>query len=791
MYFCRSHGATPLRVTRSPSSCFSGWIATWAEAKLAVDGPTQQNKAQGHSQALAELSDHLQRANLDNVSIDSYASALQSCISSHSVLDGMHMHANIVRHSLEHHAVFLSLLLRMYVACGALLDAQTLFTRSDSWSISSWNILIKACVEYGWGNRAYCMLAKFAQAEMHPELSTFSAILSACVEMKDFAEGRLLHLWIVEDDQDLDDTVYGLLITMYSNCGDLESASCVWQHISLRGIGVWNAIISVHVQHGKWKEAFSLLFQMQQEGIHPNKESLLSILIACNNKELLNEGQRIHLLVVDSKYYSDMVIGTTLLNMYSKCGSATKARRAFESLGFQDIVSFNAMISAYIGHGCQCQALQLFQQMLQVAILTDKITLINILDTNVELANIREVNRIHTYILSKGLHTNVVVATALMYMYGKCDSLEGAQNVFNNLLNRDLITWNAMLAMQADYNEGKGTPHFFARMMLEGVLPCKASFASTLSAYINKNLMAEGKRLHARLVGCKLVSDNVLGNALINMYSKCQCLDDARGVFWRLPERDIVSWNSLISGFARLENKEEAWQLFEQMWSEGLPPDRFTLVSILDTCITQAALIKGKLLHSSFLSSSFSSDVMVGTALVTMYGKCGSLRDSERAFDNMTKTNIVSWNAFLGTFAQHGEAKQAIYHFHRMKYKLKPDKVTFTIILNACSHAGLVDEGWDIFSSITHVYRMTPSIDHFACMIDLLGRVGRLAEAENLLRVAPCERNAVLYKTLLGACMQQNDVERGEHAASTAFNFDVEDPTPLIMLSNMYSAATR
>ncbi|KAI5068681.1 hypothetical protein GOP47_0017026 [Adiantum capillus-veneris] len=788
MLVSRPAGATSLLVIRSPFSCLRRWIAAWvaAEAKIGVENPLKQNKPKPF-----EPSTCLHPSPLPNGSVLTYVSALRSCISSHSVVDGMSVHANIVIHSLEHDLLLHDLLVRMYVTCGALVHAHALISSALQQSISSWNILIKAYVEHGWRNEAFHMFAKISQVKIQPDIFTYSAVLSACTKMDDLEEGRLLHSCMMEDTQDFDDSAYTSLITMYGKGGDLESAFRVSQYISVRDTVVWNALISVHVQHGKWEEALSLLFQMQQEGMHLNRVTVITILTACNNKELIAEGQRIHVLILNSKCDTNMVVGTALLNMYSKCGSAMEARRVFDRLGFQDLVSWNAMIATYVVHGFQIQALQLFEQMQQVGVLTDRITFINVLDASIEHANVREVNRAHTRILSKGLHTNVVVATALMGMYGKCGSLEGAQEVFDSLPNRDLIAWNAMLAMQAEHDEGKRTPQYFALMLSEGVLPAKASFASTLSAYHDSDLLAEGKRLHARLVGSKLDSDNVLGNALVNMYSKCECLDDARDIFWRLPERDIVSWNTLISGCAQLEDKKESWQLFEQMRLEGLPLDRFTFISILDVFITQAALVKGKLVHSCFLSSSFSSDVMVGTAVVTMYGKCGSLRDAERAFNNMPKQNIVSWNAFLGTFAQHGQAKQAIYHFQRMKHKLNPDKVTFTIILNACSHAGLVDEGWDIFSSITEVYRMTPSIDHYACMIDLLGRVGRLAEAEDLLRIAPCERNAVLYKTLLGACMQQNDVERAEHAARNAFKFDVKDPTPLVMLSNMYCAATR
>lgn len=633
------------------------------------------------------------------------------------------------------------------------------------------------------------MYACIEQAGLRPDLSTFIAVIAAYRKPEDLDECKLLHSYVVEDGHDSDSVINTAIVNMYGKCGDLESACSVSEQISVRDIVVWNALICVHVQHGRGVEALPLFHQMQQEGMPPSRVTFVGILAACTSKEFLADGQRIHFFIANSKCESDTVVGTALLNMYSKCGCASDARRVFENLFIQDQVSWNAMIAVYIKHGLRMQALQLLEQMQQVAMFTDKITFISILDAGVEHGSLREVKQIHTCIVCRGFHTDVVIGTALMSMYSKCESLDNAQKVFDSLPVRDPITWNAMLAAQAQHDEGKQTPQFFARMLLEGVLPCRASFASALSAFVNKELFAEGKRLHVLVEGSMFIADIVMGNALVNMYGKCERLDDAHTVFERLPQRDVVSWNSLISAYAQLEHREKAWQLFEQMQLEGLSPDRFTFVSILDACITQAALIKGKLVHSSILSSCYDSDIMVGTALVTMYGKCGSLKDAEEAFNHMPKQSVVSWNAIIGTFAQHGEAKQAIHYFDKMKRKSNPDRVTFTIVLTACSHAGLVDEGCDVFSSMAQVYGVTPTTDHFACMIDLLGRVGRLAEAEDLLQIAPCERNAVLYKTLLGACRHQSDVERGEHAANAAFKFDHDDPTPFVMLSNIYSAA--
>lgn len=784
-----------IKVRKPPFSCFPRWIAICAERKLENGEFTQQKLMQGSPirqlGSHKELLDHLDRPDTTQVSLDSYVSLLHWCISSNSLKDGKRLHAHLIKHDLEHHKLIGCLLIQMYATCGAIHHAHALFASLPHQRICSWNIMIKGYVKHGQKKEAIHLYNRIEQEGLQPDQATFTAMMSGYTKRDDLDEGRQMHSRIVEDGYDSDNVVGTALVNMYGKCGDLESALGVSEKISVRDLVGWNVLVAVYVQHGKGKEALHLFNQMQQEGMVPSRVTFVNILAACTSKELLAEGQQVHAYIISSKCGSDTVVGTALMNMYGKCGSAYDARRVFDNLLGQDTVSWNAMIAVYTQHGLHKEALQLFKQMQQVVVVSDKVTFVSILDACVEQDSLREGKQMHTYIVCRGFQSDFVVGTALMNMYGKCGSLENAQKVFDIMPGRDSIAWNAMLAAQVQHEERRQTPQFFARMLLEGVLPCRATFASALSAFVSKEMLAEGERLHVHVLGSKFKSDIMMGNALVNMYGKCGCLDDAQKVFERLPERDVVSWNAIIAACAQHDQREKAWQLFEQMQLEGLRADKVTFVSILDACITHAALAKGKLMHSCIMANHFDFDIVIGTALVNMYGKCGSLKDAEEAFNHMPKQSVVSWNAMIATFAQHGKAKRGIYYFDRMKQEVKPDKVTFTIVLTACSHAGLVDEACNFFSSMIQNYGLSPTIDHYACMIDLLGRAGRLEEAENLLKIAPCERNAVLYMTLLGACRHQSDVERGEHAANMAFEFAQDDPTPFVMLSNIYSAASR
>lgn len=233
--------------------------------------------------------------------------------------------------------------------------------------------------------------------------------------------------------------------------------------------------------------------------------------------------------------------------------------------------------------------------------------------------------------------------------------------------------------------------------------------------------------------------------------------------------------------------------LFTEMQNDGQAPNSSSFVSMLEACSNCASLDEGKKLHMCIFYAGLELDVLVGSALVNMYGKCGSLDDAWMTFDNMPEQNVVAWSAMIGVYAKHGQPRRALQLFCLMQQnKVRPDNVTYINLLTACSHAGLVYEACLCFDSMTQDHGMPPTMDHYACMIDLLGRVGLLDEAEFLVNDLPFQPEAASFMTLLGACRRdQGDVERGKRMAKLVFECHLEDVIPYVMLSNVYAAASR
>lgn len=224
----------------------------------------------------------------------------------------------------------------------------------------------------------------------------------------------------------------------------------------------------------------------------------------------------------------------------------------------------------------------------------------------------------------------------------------------------------------------------------------------------------------------------------------------------------------------------------------GIEPDEYTFTSILSTCASLASLEQGKQIHAHVVKNMFGSDVFVGSALVDMYAKCGSIDDAQKVFYEMPDQNVVSWNTIIVGCARHGCVKMAQDFFHQMQRAgIKPDHVTFVGILSVCSHAGLVDEGFDYFDYMTNYCRIAPRLEHYTCIIDLLGRAGRLDEAEYLITKAPFEPNALVWRTLLGACRTHGNIDLGRLAAENLLKLEPQDAMTYVLLSNIYAAAGR
>jgi pentatricopeptide repeat protein len=580
----------------------------------------------------------------------------------------------------------------------------------------------------------------------------------------------------------------------------------------------YNEDIRTLCTQGKLKEAVNILHATD---LPTESSTYVCLLQSCIKKKALSEGRLVHAHMSARGFVRDKIVLNTLINAYAKCGSLLDARKVFEEMCERNVISWTSVISAYASHGQAEEALGLFRRMQRMGVQPNHFTVATVLPACAKLTALEQGMEIHEEIIRRGFQSDVFVGNALVDMYAKCGSIENARNVFDKMLQRDVVSWTSMIASCEQNGHVDEALELFYRMQLLGVRPNMKTFTSAVSACANLRALEQGMDIHEQISTNGFQSDSLLENALLDMYAKCGNIDKARAVFeqmpqrtaiswtamiagymlnghadealklfWDMPERNTASWTAMIAGYAQNGHSVEALELYRQMQNACVKPDSKTFVSVLPACGKLAALGQGKDIHEDIIRRQLQSDIFVANSLVDMYAKCGSLEEARCLFDTMQRRDVVSWTSMIGGYAMHGCGKEALKLFKQMQHSgMNPNHVTLLCVLSACCHAGLLDEGRQFFDSMIRYYKLTPAMEHYSCMVDLLGRTGHLDEAEDLIKKMPMKPDANVWGSLLSACRVHNKVDLGERVADFLFELNPQNDSPYVLLSNIYASS--
>lgn len=402
---------------------------------------------------------------------------------------------------------------------------------------------------------------------------------------------------------------------------------------------------------------------------------------------------------------------------------------------------------------------------------------------------LEEGKRIHAQIVQAGYERDKFLNNILLQLYGHCAALPDARQLFTKSHIRDAYTWNFMIGSCIQHGHEQEALQLFQGMHIESILPDKCTLIRIPYACKSAH---DGRRIHASIVGGPFEPDIAVGTALVSMYVSCGLLEDAHALFENCHGRDVVCWTALITAYAQMGAINEAFQLFHGMLLENVMPNQFTYASILSACANRAALFGGKCVHAHIAASCFEMDGIVKNSLVTMYSKCGRVKEAWKVFNVMMTKDVVSWTAMIAAYAHHGGVKEALKLFQEMQAQgIVPNEVTMGSILAVCSHAGLLEEGKHYFYFMQEAYGIKPTVEHYSCMLDLLGKTGQLGEVENMIKSLPSQVSGKLWAGLLGACKIHSDAKRAEYAANRCFELEPENDAPYVLLSNIYTAEGR
>lgn len=550
-------------------------------------------------------------------------------------------------------------------------------------------------------------------------------------------------------------------ITNYFKCGDIDSAVQVFDQIPHKNLVTWNCMISGYVRNGK-------IFDARK--------------------------------VFDTMPYRNVVSWTAMLTGYVRSGDLDEARRLFDAISSKNIVCWNAMLSGYVINGGIREAREFFNAMP----IKNCVTWATMIEGCFRQGLVSEAE----VLFDCAPDRSVLVFNTMLSGYAEKGDVDAAYNLFIGMPKRDVASWTSVIKCCLKNGELGRARGLFDEMPKKDIVV----WTVMVRGYLDNNLIEEARKLFHNMPR----RDVVTWNCMISGYVQNDMLRDALELFRDMPVRNIVSWNSILQGYVQQNDMVQARKFFEEMpqkdrtsWNtmisgdqsegafvlyvlmlqNGLQPDQGTLSSVMSACGTLAVHGFGRAMHASIIKIGYESDAMVTSSIISMYSKCGLMNDSVLVFKSMVNMDTIAWNVIIVAHAYNGLAIEALKLFHHMiQQGYRPDNVTFLGLLVACSHSGMVNEGLNYFTSMERDWNLIPKAEHFACMIDLLGRSGFLFEAYELLKQSPVDVPTYTWETLLSSCRVHNNFELAEHVMQKLSCMQCQTTGTSVLLSNIYAA---
>lgn len=652
--------------------------------------------------------------------VQSYASLLNSFNSSYYISQGKQLHLLFLKNGILNGTLTVAnRVLQMYCRCGEVGDARKLFDDMSERNCFTWNTLLEGYVHDG---------------KMEDLLNSF-------------------HLMPHRNDFS-----WNLVISGLVKAGELDVAQRLFWDMPRKNGMALNSLVHGYVRSGRpdaglklFKDCWNWRTSEIREGLLLDSFVFATLVGACANLEVMQCGKQIHARIIVDGVEVDLVLGSSIVNMYAKCGDLEAASHAFSSMPNQDDFSLSALISGYANSGrlndaknmfsvktdpspvlwnsmiAGCitnnevfEAFQLFNNMWKEGIAVDFTTFTCIFSSLSSLGDYKSFQQLHSLVNKLGFLNDVILASALIDAYAKCGRSLDACSMFSELNMRD----------------------------------------------------------------------TVLLNSMITVYSNCGRIKDAKNIFDNMECKSLVSWNSIIAGLTQNGCPLEALNIFCKMNRARLSIDKFSLASVISACASITSVEFGEQIFARATIIGLDFDQIVLSSLVDFYCKCGFLENGRRLFNQQQDVDAIAWNSMLMGYATNGCGIETLDLFHQMRCAgITPTNVTFIAVLSACDHCGLVEEAQKWFCALKHFYGIDPTIEHYSCMIDLYARAGCLNEALNLIEDMPFKADASMWLSILRGCVAHGDRHLGKKVAEQVMELDSENSSAFVQLSNIFSTS--
>ncbi|XAR66737.1 hypothetical protein NMG60_11013060 [Bertholletia excelsa] len=579
------------------------------------------------------------------------------------------------------------------------------------------------------------------------------------------------------------------LSSKLSDLNDIDRASLLCSTFPRPDLFLYNVLMRGFSQNNQPHNSVSLYLHLLQNTALKPDNFTFAFTVSASSSLSAKIGMLLHAQSIINGYGADLFVGSALVDMYFNFSKVGFAFKVFDEISEPDTVLWNTMISGLVKNCFFDECLRVFEVMGVGGNRFDSTTLTAVLPAAAELQELRVGMMVHCLAMKFGFHCHEYVLTGLISLYSKCGEILMARSLFEQISVPDLISCNAMISGFSFNHETESSVKLFRELLVSGKKVNSSTIVGLIPVCSPFGHLDLIQSIHSFCLKSGMVSNPSLSTALTTVYCRLCEIESARQLFDDSPEKTLASWNAMISGYAQNGLTEMAISLFRQMQVFEICPNPVTITSILSACAQLGALSLGKWVHDLINRENFESNVYVSTALIDMYAKCGSIMEARQLFDVMKEKNVVTWNAMISGYGLHGHGREALTLFTEMAdSRISPNGVTFLSILYACSHAGLVREGEEIFYSMVHDYGFEPLAEHYACMVDLLSRSGKLEAAFDFINKMPVKPGSAVWGALLGACMIHKDTKLAQLASDKLFELDPENVGYYVLLSNIYSA---
>ncbi|KAH7366077.1 hypothetical protein KP509_18G062200 [Ceratopteris richardii] len=746
-----------------------------------------------------------------------YASLLKACGVLQDLQTGKQLHEDARKKGFTSVYFVGNTLVSMYTKCGAISDAVDAFVSLPESGVVAWNAMLSAFIEQGHAHNALKLYRTMRELKVVPnELSLVSA-LQACGILIEKGEGSAPEFSMLKVDCHrivqalhsdarkmcfLSNAYVGTtLVCIYGKIGTIEEAENVFVTMPQCNRVSYNAMLLAYIEQGRGEEALQFYQHMQKERIDPDQHTFATVLKACymvadeevwygmdgpHMKHVLEIAKAVYNDAQQTGFALDSYIGTSFLSVCGKCGAISEAEKVFGSFSHRNVVTWTAMLSAYLADGQAKKSLKLYKQMVDDGVnpdqqafvlairacpaLPEKNTIMTGDDHWIAVASLEIGKGLHADAQRKGLASDAFVVSSLVNMYGKVGSMLEAECVFCRFFQHSVVAWTAMLSAYVEQCQGIKALQLYSHMQEHGVIPDQKAFLAAAQAcgsliendigVVKSSALEITRALHEDVWKNGYASDPFIASSLLVAYGKCGSITEAENVFCGSVIQNIVSWSAMASSFVQQGDGVRALQLYRHMQEKQLTPDPLMVSICIQACraLTQKMLGEGSLmpmeigraLHADACRQGLTTNIEVNKALMSLYGECGAIEEAENMFLGLPKGDRTFWDAMLSVYVGNGHGEKALLLFRQMQEEgVDPGSVSFVLALQACGilHKNVEVRGW---SSKTFLSEMLQALHTDANMkgitsdmlasntlLHMYGKLGTIVEAEEVFDTLP------------------------------------------------------